>query len=313
MKPTHTFRSGKSQARALAAEMARHGESRHVAKAGGDHAGVQGLGTERITKQVLAQYAEWLHREHLGDLRTSGRDTARHYLEQRAELVGQSTLNQERQALDRLQRHLYGSDAEPLPRIRSELETVKSGRAYSSAQLEAIRAAQTPRNAITSLLAEKCGLRAHEAFTVRPAAEQPASGHRTWSADRFTCANGRPDGELYTVRGKGGLVREIWIERELVNRLEAYRLPTPERVTDRGIHYDRQYGIGGGQVWSQSFSAASRRVLGWSNGGHGCRHTYVQRRLEELQESGMKYREARLIVSQECGHFRESVIDEYLR
>ena len=321
-KAKHSFRNGKSQAKQLAAEMSRHGQSRHAAKATGT-GGIQGLGTERISKQVYSQYAQWLHHEHRGDLRTSGRDAAVHYLEQRAEAVGQSMLNQERQALDRLQQHLHGQNVEALPRVRSELTTIKTGRAYSAGQVSAICAAQTDRNAIMTELAQRCGLRAHEGFTIRPVSEQPASAHRTWSPDRFTNVGGkRPDGEIYTVCGKGGLIREIFVPRgtpaggtgrDLVAWLEAYRLPTVEKVTDRGIHYVRAYGIGAGQAWSQSVSAASKRVLGFSNGGHGFRHSYAQARVSGLQAAGRNYHDAWLIVSQELGHFREAVIDAYLR
>jgi len=316
-KAVHSFRGGKGQAKLVAAEMARHGESRHAAKISGDKAGVQGLGTERISRQVMGQYAEWLHQERRGDLRTATREAATHYLEQRAEAVSQSTLNQERQALDRLQRHLHGPGTEALPRVRSELETIKTGRAYTAGQLAAICSAQTPRNALMTELSARTSIRAHESYSLRRASsgEQPASSHRTWSADRFKGANGsRPDGELYTVKGKGGLVRQVLIPRDLATRLEeGFRLAIPELVRDRGIFYVKNYGVGGGQAWSQSFSAASKRVLNFSAGGHGCRHSYAQNRLAELQAAGWEYRAARLVVSQEMGHFRESVIDAYLR
>ena len=50
------------------------------------------------------------------------------------------------------------------------------------------------------------------------------------------------DGQIYTVAGKGGLVREILIPRKLAERLEARRLPYPMQITDRNIHY-RQHKI----------------------------------------------------------------------
>jgi len=310
----HTFRNGKSQAQQIAASISAHGNSRHTAKQAGEKGLVHGLGTERGLKQSLAQYAEWLHSRRRGDLRTSTREAITDYLHERAEQVGQSALNMDRQHLDRLQRHLHGQDVEPLPKVRSELETIRSTRAYTPAQLDAIRAAQTDRHALTTELAQRTGIRAHCAASIRPAAEQPRSARRQWSDARFTGPGGLlPPGSLYTVVGKGGLVREIWIPADLVPRLEARRLPMPERVTDRGVHYIRAYDIGYGQSWSQSFTAASKRALGWSNGAHGARHTYVQTRVSELQEAGWSYKDARLVVSQEVGHFRESVIDAYLR
>jgi integrase len=132
------------------------------------------------------------------------------------------------------------------------------------------------------------GLRAHELYNLRPADERPPSAHRDWSAARFS---GR-EGILYTVEGKGGLVREVLIPRELAERLEARRLETPQRITDRDIHYTPHYDLGAGKAWSQSFTAASERALGWSTGAHGLRHSYAQERMNELQGRGMPYREA---------------------
>ena len=117
----------------------------------------------------------------------------------------------------------------------------------------------------------------------------------------------------YTVEGKGGLVREVLIPRELAERLEARRLEAPQRITDRGIHYTPHYDLGAGKAWSQSFTTASERALGWSTGAHGLRHSYVQERMNELQERSMTYRAALSTVSQELGHFREDITEVYLR
>ena len=108
-------------------------------------------------------------------------------------------------------------------------------------------------------------------------------------------------------------MREVCVPEDLAGRLEAVRLEAPQRVTDRGIHYQQHYRIGGGQAWSQSFSDASRTVLGWSTGAHGLRHGYAQRRMDELQAHGHCYSDAREIVSQELGHFREDITEVYLR
>ena len=99
----------------------------------------------------------------------------------------------------------------------------------------------------------------------------------------------------------------------LAQQLEARRLPTPITVWDRGIRYVQHYAIGGGQNWSESFSAASQRSLGWSHGAHGLRHGYAQSRLEELQQQGFLYPAALEIISQEIGHFRSSITEIYLR
>jgi integrase len=118
---------------------------------------------------------------------------------------------------------------------------------------------------------------------------------------------------LYTVEGKGGLVREIILTKQLASRLEEKRFTELRQVTDRGVNYTQRYDVGGGQTWSQSFSAASKRELGFSNGAHGLRHSYAQNRMKELQRNGMQYDEARKTVAQEVGHFDKKTTEAYLR
>jgi integrase len=79
------------------------------------------------------------------------------------------------------------------------------------------------------------------------------------------------------------------------------------------VNYTQNYNIGGGRAWSQSFSAASQRELGFSNGAHGLRHSYAQERMEELQRSGMNYEDAKGTVAQEVGHFDKETTEAYLR
>lgn len=115
------------------------------------------------------------------------------------------------------------------------------------------------------------------------------------------------------VEGKGGLCREVAIDKELAAKLEERRFETPQQVYDRGIGYQQQYDIGGGKNWSDSFSKASDRELGWSNGAHGVRHEYAQERMNTLQGAGYEYKEALEVVSQEMGHFRPDITEVYLR
>ena len=117
----------------------------------------------------------------------------------------------------------------------------------------------------------------------------------------------------YTVQGKGGLIREVRIPPDLAQQLEGQRLVAPRTITDRGIFYPQYYGIAGGQRWSNAFSVASQRVLGWSAGGHGLRHSYAQERLKELQRQGLRWEYALETVSQEMGHFRPQITEVYLR
>ncbi|MFT3742409.1 MAG: site-specific integrase [Gammaproteobacteria bacterium] len=186
--------------------------------------------------------------------------------------------------------------------------TLKS-RAYTLWQIDTIAQSQTDRHCLATQIAGAAGLRAHELLTLRPQAQRAASTHRQWSSQRFL---GR-QGNLYTVTGKGGLIREVLIPIELAMQLEARRLARPIDVTDRSIHYHQYYDIGGGKLWSNSFSSASKRLFHWSHGAHGLRHGYAQQRMQELQQQGLLYAAALSIVSQELGHFRPDITEVYLR
>jgi integrase len=240
----------------------------------------------------------------LGDLKSATAGVAQAYLAERQESgLSQKTLDQDRQAL---QCHL----GQKLERVQALEVTKLSTRSYTTAQIREITSHQTGRNALATEIAHSAGLRASELQTIRPASERPASTHRQWSEDRF---NGRV-GERYTVQGKGGLIREVLIPREIAARLEAARLPKAVNVTDRGVYYQQHYAIGGGKNWATSFSRVSENRLGWSNGAHGLRHSYAQERMNELQGSnGYTYEKALSTVAQELGHFSPSTTEAYLR
>jgi integrase len=264
---------------------------------------------------ALTNVAQWLKDEHRagregGDLRSLTPERAREYLEQRGEAVGQKMLDQERQAIQLMQQHVSHqlAQGERLPVVRSELTQALESRSYTPAQVAAVAERQHDANRLATEIAHAAGLRAHELLTLRPAAEQPADA-RPARDEKFAVR----EGERYTVVGKGGLCREVLIPRELAERLEATRLEEPRHVNDRGVHYQSHYDIGGGQRWSNSWSQASNAALGWSNGAHGVRHSYAQERMGELQRAGLSYRDALEVVSQEMGHFRESITEVYLR
>ncbi|MDY0040910.1 MAG: hypothetical protein RBS57_11420 [Desulforhabdus sp.] len=293
------FRSAKSQAEHAVSNKIALGQGRHDNP---DDGRIHSLGTARGYEQALKGFAEYIRDHRLGDLGSATVKEAEQYLADRAGIVAQKTLDLDRQAI---QMHL-GIQLEV---VKSELETRLATRSYTADQVERIASAQTERNSLATWIAYDAGLRAHELLTLRPAEERQASTHRQWSADRFT---GRV-GERYTVEGKGGLVREVMISKQLAGRLEERRLADPKQVIDRGVNYSQHYDIGGGRAWSQSFSAASKRELGFSNGGHGLRHSYVQERMEELQSRGMQYEEAKGTVAQEVGHFAKDTTEAYLR
>lgn len=294
-----SFRKPKAQAERAVKKMLKIGDARHTNK---QDLKIHSLGTKRNTVQALTRVAEWIKENRFGDLRSLTPEKAIQYLEERSEEVGQKTLNQERQAIQKL---LQVS----LPVIKSELETIQKSRAYTPRQVSLIAEAQTEKNKLATQIAYSAGLRAHELFTLRQKEERSASAHRTWSADRFI---GR-SGKIYTVAGKGGLIREVLIPNNLAIQLESKRLAIPKIIIDRDIQYKQYYDINGGVTWSSSFSAASKRVLTWSNGAHGLRHSYAQERMDELIKKGFYFEDALGIVSQSMGHFRSKITKVYLK
>jgi integrase len=294
--------------------------SRHAAKlelavrGGGSTGRIHGLRTFEKYRASLRQAGEWV-REHQGlrHLSELTPEQAQAYLEHRAaSKIGQRHLDIERRVLEfvtgpgSLQRVIAGAS-----------RPVAGSRLYTTSQVEMIQRAQTEANALATAIAYEAGLRAHELLTLRRSGEDQASPHRRWRAERFA---GR-DGVRYVVTGKGGLKRDVLLSPETAARLEARRLDASRDVVDRGIRYQQVYDLNGGNRWAASFSAASERALGWSRGAHGLRHSYAQERLRELQglrtpdgkPAGLRYREAKQIVSQELGHFRADIVNAYLR
>lgn len=305
-----SFRSAKSQAAHAVRQMAAHGTPRHgdkddKDKADGDKgqpAQIHSIGTERAYEQALTGITEWLDETKQGDLRGLDGDTAKAYLEDRAAEVGQKTLDLDRQAINAF----LGIK---LPCITSERKTILQSRAYTQEQIVMVADSQTSKHALATEIAAAAGLRAHELLTLRPVAERPADTRREYRDDRFTGRNGA----RYTVEGKGGLCREVLLPQTLADKLESKRLDAAKTVYDRGVRYQQHYDIGGGKRWSDSFSKAAVRALGWSAGAHGVRHTYAQERVRELQHQYYSLDDAKLVVSQEMGHFRADIIDTYLR
>lgn len=294
-----SFRKAKAQVAHALKQKLGIGKARHTNR---NDQKIHSLGTQRNYEQALTRLTHWLQQHRLGDLKGLTLECALHYLELRGQSVGQKTLDQERQAI---QLHLNTV----LPLIKSELHQVLKSRAYTREQIELIVSAQNSKNSLATRIALAAGLRAHELLTLLPRTERSAAQHREWSNLRF---QGR-EGKVYTVKGKGGLLREVLIPITLATELESKRLTKPTIIKDREIIYKNYYNIAGGKAWSNSFSAASKRILNWSHGGHGLRHTYAQTRMDELQQLGLMYNDALGIVSQELGHFRPSITEVYLR
>lgn len=277
------------------------GTTRHGNKSSGR---IHSVGTARSYQTALSKVTDWMKDCRLDHgLAKLTKFEGWQFLTDQAAMVRQSTLDQYRQALEC---HL----GVKYDRVRSEVATTLTSRAYTPEQTQAIEESQASHNALATRIACEAGLRAHELNTIRPFSEQAPSSHRTWREDLF---KGREDWARYTVEGKGGLVREIRISPDMAKELEATRLSESVTVKDRGILYEKHYGIGGGNAWSKSVTVSSKATLGFSNGAHGFRHAYAQDRMESYQSSGYSYYEALACVAQELGHFSPHTTEVYLR
>jgi integrase len=291
---------------------------------------LRSVGTVRNYELRLKLVTQWIQQNRLGSLRELTPERALEYLQQRASQVGQKTLDMDRQAIQAMMRHVTGQlgEKETLPVIKSIAQErphaarAKPGqpnnlgrrlseqsRLYTHRQIELIAARQAPHNALATEIAAAAGLRAHELLTLHRLHKQP-SDERPAHALKF--AGVRETTLAFSVVGKGGLVREVRIPIPLAKRLIAARLEEPRVVWDRGVRYEQNYAIGGGQAWSQSFSEASKAALGWSSGAHSLRHGYAQQRLERVSRDLTRV-EALRVVSQEMGHFRPEITEVYLR
>jgi Phage integrase, N-terminal SAM-like domain. len=163
---------------------------------------IKSVGTVRNYEQALSKFGTYLARQglHIKDI---GEKEAISYLEQRAEEVGQKTLDLDRQAIQAALMHT-GAIAERLAVIKSEHQQVLEARAYTSEQVSMIAERQTEKHALATEIAHAAGLRAHELITLAPASERPAD-QRPALQSKF---EGR-DGVIYTVEGKGACVVKL--------------------------------------------------------------------------------------------------------
>lgn len=280
---------------------------------------IESVRTASNYAQSLKIYCDYLKEFKLGGLRTATIDTAKGYLDQRSELVGQKQLNNDRIAIQTMMQHvtyqldrgekLFEKGNNPV----SQKETILESRSYTDAQIARIQSHQSEKHAFSTALARDAGLRAHELYTLRPPNEQPASirtGEKAPHEGKFSHMN--TERVVYTVDGKGGLIREVAISKHLAEQLEEKRLSHPVTIVDRGVNYQSHYDLVGGKQFSDGFSKASTRGLDYSNGAHGLRHSYVQTRYEQLANHYPRS-DVMTIISQELGHFREDITEVYLR
>ena len=302
-------RNAADQARYWVSKGLAIGKPRHKNHSDGK---IHSLGTKRNYEGCLTRFCRWIQTNKLCDLESVRIIDAMQYLHQRSTQVGQKTLDLDRQSMQFLFRQTTGADIR-LERVKSTYtggrRLATEPRAYSAQELKNVCRSLSPRSALAARLCFWSGLRTHELATLRPASEMVASRHRDWSPERF----GGRTGALYVVTGKGGLRREVMLPHNLAASLERRRLDRPKTVCDRGINYRQHYDITTGNSLTVVWTRASRKELGWSAGAHGLRHSYAQKRINELQQLGYGYEERKAIVAQELGHFRSDETETYLR
>jgi integrase len=262
---------------------------------------VRSVGTERAYRNVCAAYLRWLRENRLPLDQVHTRGMMMEFLDEYAELHSRKSVDQAVQALQKVWKVV-------LPKVESCLSPEFRGRAYSFADLQKVTDRQSSRHQLSSLACFDAGVRAHECITLRLPRGEAASPHREWPSERFA---GRTNYEVYLVTGKGGLVREVAIAREIADEIQKRERQEPMIVRDREIEYTSYFDIGGGQALSSSFSYASKRALGYSSGVHGLRHSFAQNRLSMLIPI-LGPKRALEILAVELGHFRASISLAYL-
>jgi len=187
-------------------------------------------------------------------------------------------------------------------------------KSYTEEQMKVICSHVTARNAFSIMLCLVSGIRVHELLEIRRK-EERSTTEVELSNEKKEARNLKfigLQGTIYTVRGKGGLIREVLIPYYWAEELEKKRCKNVIELFDRGVKYYSFYDISGGNALSKCFSRASKKYLGWSTGIHSCRHDHAKMRLKTVYTLTKKFALALLIVSQELGHFRPQVSRVYL-
>lgn len=274
-----------------------HGEILH------DQKPIRSIGTERAYKYCIAQFLDWRQFACLPLLGPFMETEMHEYLNDQSEILGQSALDQHRQALQTV----FSVWLNPICSLKNEVLQSKD---LTKEQLLKVLQSQSDLTALSTLVCLDAGLRAHELLTLKPADIQPPSAGRSWRNDLFYA---RKDFREFTVLGKGGLCRRVAVSDTLAIELELYRQHESIERTDREIHRSSTFRLNGGQSFSQSFSRTSLATLGFSLGAHCLRHIFAKNRFFELRRADKSVGDALHIVSQECGHFRPQITLTYLQ
>ena len=215
----------------------------------------------------------------------------------------------------------YAMALQLLPNVGSlnlppvEKKQQKPSRAYTVEQIRLIQSQLPAPYQLAIQILWESGCRVQDLASLRLAHETTLqkARHHALDPQRFT---GREHWIKVQYRGKGGHDYQSAISPQTAHRLETYRLTSPRDFKGReGIRRLAQqyYDLPAGQCLSRAFSQAAYRVLGWSHGAHGLRHTYAQTRLQECLDQNVPLITAKRWVSQTLGHYRPHVVNVYLR
>lgn len=301
-------RHERAAARAINA-LASFGTSRHDNKGDGKVRSHLTAKQYQQTFKMTSRFLASVKGAHLRNLTTT---QAEQYLQHRSYEIQNKQLANERQALQLYLRELHDNPRIELAKYDSTREPPsKAPRAYTRVQVQHTIKHSSDRQKLSTAIAYQAGLRAHELLTIAPLSERPVTYRKEdWHPNKFA---GREHWVTYSVVGKGGMPREVKLPPDTALRLEQSRLDNVQPRTDRGVGYHQRYAINGGQSFSTHFTIACRSAIGDSNGPHGLRHSYAQERILECMANGFSEQQAKLIVTQELGHWSTSNIVYYLR
>jgi hypothetical protein len=293
----------------------RHHRKKLLGRRGTESTGkIHSIATFNKYSQSLKLTGEWAKEKYqISKIKEITPEIAKAYLNYRVKnQIGQKQLNADRSALlfivDELPRVQQNNEITIYSKQREHSSSTAS-RYYSQKQFEHIINNMKPKTKLSTEIAYHAGLRSHELLTLSKPDDQQKDQNRIWHPDRFHSRTGI----IYLVTGKGGLIREVMLPSHLSIEIEKYRLERPKIAIDRGINYKQYYNIDGGKKWSEKFTRVSKKVIGYSAGSHGLRHSYAQNRLSELKSQAFDTDTAKKIISQEMGHWRKDIINAYLR
>lgn len=299
-----SFRPTKEQAKHLIGKKTCLGVSRHELKQSVNseyEMPITSRGTQKKYENCLKKFLDHLKSERISMEKVCA-EIAHDFLKSKAADCKQKTVDGYRQAIKKV-------FCLEVPYVISDLETFKDQRAYTNKQIDYLSERAKPMLSLSIRIAAAAGLRAIELDTICRESDK-AEDSREWLDERFF---GKESQSRFVVHGKGGLRRTIVVPQDLAQEVEKYRLDKPVIKLSRTITYTKYYSLVGGHSFSQKFTRLIQKVFGWSNGGHGLRHSFAQKRMQFLQINEFTYDFALQIVSQELGHFDIKNTLEYLR